>query len=105
MTDNLYLDKGLFLRELISKCLDALNDVQDASLTNPSVLDSEKELYVWICPDKENKRLIIRDTGIGMTKADMFNNLGTITKYPNMVSPSILSPTSQLIICRDSWRL
>ena len=77
---SLYKDREVFLRELLSNASDSLNRIRFEMLTNQNVLDSKADLKIHIEADKDNRTLIITDTGIGMTRDEIIENLGTIAQ-------------------------
>jgi molecular chaperone HtpG len=77
---SLYKDREVFLRELLSNASDALNRVRFEMVTNRDVLDHDADLSIHITVDKDARLLTIQDTGIGMTRDEIIENLGTIAQ-------------------------
>lgn len=75
---SLYTDKDVFLRELVSNASDALDKIRFRSLTDKNVVDPDAELEVELTVDATAKTLTIRDSGIGMTRDEVNDNIGTI---------------------------
>ena len=77
---SLYKDREVFLRELLSNASDALNRMRFEMVTNQDVLDPKAELSIHIKADKDSRTLTIQDTGIGLTREEVIENLGTIAQ-------------------------
>lgn len=99
MINSIYTHKEIFLRELISNASDAIDKLYFKSLTDTSVAMNKDDFEIVIEADKENRRLIIRDNGIGMTKEELENNLGTIAQSGSLAfkTNNELGDESQII--------
>ncbi|WP_027725681.1 molecular chaperone HtpG [Tuberibacillus calidus] len=80
MINSIYSQKEIFLRELISNASDAIDKIYYKALTDDTLTFDKDKFYIKVVPDKENRTLKVIDTGIGMTKEELENHLGTIAK-------------------------
>ncbi|MFE5318898.1 molecular chaperone HtpG [Paenibacillus sp. NPDC056579] len=80
MINSIYTQKEIFLRELISNASDAIDKIYYKALTDDKLVFDQDSYYIKVTADKENRTLTLRDTGIGMTKEELENNLGVIAK-------------------------
>lgn len=80
MINSIYSQREVFLRELISNASDAIDKIYYKALSDDSLSFNKEDYYIKVAADKENRTLTIMDTGIGMTKEELENNLGIIAK-------------------------
>jgi molecular chaperone HtpG len=80
VVNSLYSNKEIFLRELLSNASDALDRLRFRAITEPDLVKDEPDLVVRLRPDPERNTLVVEDTGIGMTEAELTENLGTIAR-------------------------
>ena len=80
MIHSIYTNREIFLRELISNASDAIDKLHFESLTNRDILEGNDAYEIFLVPDAESKTLTISDNGIGMTRAEVVDNIGTVAK-------------------------
>ncbi|WP_423801956.1 molecular chaperone HtpG [Neobacillus sp. SAB-20_R2A] len=88
MINSIYTHREIFLRELISNASDAIDKIYYKALTDDSLAFDKDNYYIKVIADKENRTLRLIDTGIGMTKEELENNLGTIAKSGSLAFKS-----------------
>ncbi len=99
LVHSLYTEREIFLRELISNASDALNRLRFEMLTEREILDPEAELCIRIQVDKDRRTMTISDTGIGMTREELAENLGTIAQSGR----ASLSRLPRMLKTRPCW--
>ncbi|MGM0404073.1 MAG: ATP-binding protein, partial [Thermodesulfobacteriota bacterium] len=80
IVNSLYSNREIFLRELISNASDAIDKLNFEAQTNPDILGDDTAFKIKLIPDKENNTLTVSDNGMGMTRDEVKENLGTIAK-------------------------
>ncbi|HCX65166.1 MAG TPA: molecular chaperone HtpG, partial [Eubacteriaceae bacterium] len=80
MIHSIYTHKEIFLRELISNASDAIDKLYYRALTDDEISFNKEDYYIKVTPNKEKRTLIVEDTGIGITREELEDNLGTIAK-------------------------
>jgi molecular chaperone HtpG len=80
VTHSLYSNKEIFLRELISNASDAADKLRFEAIPDPALLENDSELKLWLAFDKEARTITLRDNGIGMSREEVIENIGTIAK-------------------------
>src|SRR5690625_6653098 len=105
MINSIYSQKEIFLRELISNSSDAIDKIYYKALTDDSLSFNRDDYYIKVIPNKDNRTLKVIDTGIGMTKDELEENLGTIAKSGSLDFKRSEEHTSELqsrghLVCR-----
>ena len=77
MIHSIYTNHEIFLRELISNASDAIDKLHYESLTNKEMLEGNEDYEIYLIPDKDSHTLTISDNGIGMTREEVIENIGT----------------------------
>src|SRR5438552_18603530 len=77
---SLYSNKEIFLRELISNASDAADKLRFQALSDPALYEGDTDLKIWISFDEKARTITVRDNGIGMSREEIIENLGTIAK-------------------------
>ncbi|MEZ5673093.1 MAG: ATP-binding protein [Thiotrichaceae bacterium] len=104
MIHSLYSNKEIFLRELISNASDAADKLRFVALSDEALYEGDAELKIWVSFDKEARTITIRDKGIGMSREEVIDNIGTIAKSGTRFLKSLRRPVQRSTSHRTIWR-